>query len=406
MIGEGDDVDVLEVLDGIERLVDHSLLRQDAEAGEPRFSMFETIREFGLERLAEEGDGDQAHLRHAEWIRSLVLEYRLDMDREEFADWLRRIDREQDNLRSALAWAIDHAPAIAVGIAGGAGRFWQWRSHFREGHDWMERVLALDRSCVALDDLARTVRVSAIFLDAFGDAEESRRRSEHAMELYERSGDLAEVAFAKSVVANAELMRADHQAVFAQHLDAVALARAAGNPFVLAATLNNLAVTAIGAGIQFDAARDAMTEAFDLMRHHSGPTAATVVSTYADIVRMDGDLPGAKALYTRGLADGWPGGLAGIIMSNLMGLAMTEVAAERWIPAARLMGVIAAYMRVGDNELEPDTGNFQEEYQEYIARTRSALDAEAFQAAWAEGATTPLEEVVAELLAEEWVAHG
>src|SRR5437879_3871048 len=43
------------VLDAVDELVDHSLLRQAAPApgGGPRFAMLETVREFAAERLAE-----------------------------------------------------------------------------------------------------------------------------------------------------------------------------------------------------------------------------------------------------------------------------------------------------------------------------------------------------------------
>ena len=403
MVGESDDLDVLDVLDGIERLVDHSLLRQDEDAGEPRFSMFETIREFGLERLADAGEIHEARHRHAAWIHAIVSEYRYEMDSLEFADWLGRVDAEQDNLRSALAWTLEHDPATAAGIGGYAGRFWQWRCHYREGHDWIERVLALDRSEMEVEDIARTLRVSGLFLEAFGDLDGAMNRLETATELYSRAGKLAEVAFSRSVMAGIVGMTAGFEVALPMQLDAVELARSAGSTFVLAACLNNLAVLALGHGGNAELGRPAIREAFSLVEHRSGPTAATVMATYGDIARWDGDLPRAAQLYTRSLRDGWRGHLSGVIMSTLMGLAMTEVAAERWEPAARLMGTVAAFLRVGDNAMEPDTSNFLDEYQEHVARTRAVLDEDTFRTAWTAGMTAPLDEVVAELLAEEHV---
>ena len=46
----------LDVFAGLGSLVDSSLLRQDEHAGESRFTMLETIREYGLERLADSGE--------------------------------------------------------------------------------------------------------------------------------------------------------------------------------------------------------------------------------------------------------------------------------------------------------------------------------------------------------------
>src|SRR3712207_7994547 len=45
----------VDVLAGLERLLEHNLLRQEAgAAGEPCFTMLETIREFGQEQRSEE----------------------------------------------------------------------------------------------------------------------------------------------------------------------------------------------------------------------------------------------------------------------------------------------------------------------------------------------------------------
>src|ERR1700683_2627323 len=47
----------LDVLDGMASMVDKSLVRQiEQDDGEPRFVMLETIREYGLEKLAESAE--------------------------------------------------------------------------------------------------------------------------------------------------------------------------------------------------------------------------------------------------------------------------------------------------------------------------------------------------------------
>ncbi len=54
------------VFEGIASLTDKSLLRQEeGPDGEPRYRMFETVREYGLERLSESGEEDEIRARHA-----------------------------------------------------------------------------------------------------------------------------------------------------------------------------------------------------------------------------------------------------------------------------------------------------------------------------------------------------
>ena len=51
---------------------------------------------------------------------------------------------------------------------------------------------------------------------------------------------------------------------------------------------------------------------------------------------------------------------------------------------------MAAFLRVGDNDLEPDTSNFQSEYDQHVGQAMTALGEEAFRAAWDEGVSTPI----------------
>ena len=59
----------IDVFDGIASLVDKSLLRQeDGPDGEPRFTMLETIREYGLEQLQASGEEAAIRRRHLAWF--------------------------------------------------------------------------------------------------------------------------------------------------------------------------------------------------------------------------------------------------------------------------------------------------------------------------------------------------
>ena len=57
------------MLSSLAALVDESLVRQSQTAlGEPRFTMLETVREFGLEALAGAGEESEIRTRHAAWV--------------------------------------------------------------------------------------------------------------------------------------------------------------------------------------------------------------------------------------------------------------------------------------------------------------------------------------------------
>ena len=64
----------LSVLDGLTSLVDKSLLQRVGGSAhrEPRFSMLETVREFGLEQLGESGELDEVSRLHAAYFLALA----------------------------------------------------------------------------------------------------------------------------------------------------------------------------------------------------------------------------------------------------------------------------------------------------------------------------------------------
>jgi predicted ATPase len=110
----GDGVEADDVLDLLAQLVDKSLLQQHAGAAGVRFRMLETIREYGLERLAARGEATDRRLAHARWFADLVGRSEPALHGPDQLQWVRLLRDERDNVISALAAYCD------VGDAAGA----------------------------------------------------------------------------------------------------------------------------------------------------------------------------------------------------------------------------------------------------------------------------------------------
>jgi hypothetical protein len=99
-----------DVLDLLASLVDKSLVRVEASAGEPRFRMLEMIAEFARDRLA--ASDDAAAERHARFFRGLSIEIGAGVTGGDQRRWLSVLGGEEDgeagNIRAALAWFLDH----------------------------------------------------------------------------------------------------------------------------------------------------------------------------------------------------------------------------------------------------------------------------------------------------------
>ena len=135
----------LDVFGGLERLVEQSLLRQEeGPEGEPRFTMLETIREFGLEQLAASGeeDGDAATPTPPTSPRSATRHERNPCLRP--GPFVAVLEAEADNLRAALGWAErreDAETGLRLGLAFAALAVQRGMLGRRPG--WLRRLLAL-----------------------------------------------------------------------------------------------------------------------------------------------------------------------------------------------------------------------------------------------------------------------
>ena len=136
----GGEEDVLPLL---ESLGAASLLQCHAVAGETRFALLETIREFAQEQLARPDDARAASARHLAYYTDFAVEAEIELLRADAPRWRARVAAEQDNLRAAFRWAIEQAEyTSALRLAAGVWRFHWMASLLREGLERLEIALA------------------------------------------------------------------------------------------------------------------------------------------------------------------------------------------------------------------------------------------------------------------------
>jgi len=192
--GPADEIGV-DVFDGIGELADQSLVRRTEAGDDIRFTIPETIRQYAFERLEARGEADALRRRHAEAYLDLVRAAAAELSGDDQRRWVERLEREHDNVRAALAWAVDAPdPAIALGIAYSAWRFWQKRGHLVEARRRLEEIAR--KPWVKDDPVAY-----AHFLEALGgigywqgDFEGAVVPYQAAVDVWRQIGDKGEIA--------------------------------------------------------------------------------------------------------------------------------------------------------------------------------------------------------------------
>jgi len=414
-------------VDGLQSLVDKSLVRRTDE----RFWMLETIGELARERLAASDDADAIGHGHAKWFLALAEEAEPFLKGAEQATWLQRLEDEHDNLRIGLDWFFDHGDADgAVRLAGTLWLFWYTHGHVTEARRWLRR--ALD---VAPDEpsesLAHLLYGAGYLACEQNENEEGLALLEAGFACAKEVGATAGAAIAASVLcairAETSSSTRDRRAAVAIGEEAVALARAAGDDFVLAIALNNLGGVTHMLG-ENERARAYLEESLEVRRRIGDLSRiALSLSNVAEMALSEGETEKAATMFAEAAEIATAIGDKRHILFALAGLGQIAYREERWevagthtreslrlsqelgmkLPAAidilYLAGIatatgdparaarLAAAAAFHLSLVAPHEAD-KPDYQEIIERAKAACDPETWERASAEGRAMSLDE--------------
>jgi predicted ATPase len=133
----------VDVLDGLEILMHQSLIqRVEGVAGEPRYVMLETVHEYALERLAASGEAKRLYRDHATYLLAFANDVVPEIQNRDQNLRLDRLEAERTNFRSALAFLAetgDHKTRMQ--LAAVLWALWFYRGPLHEGVDCVEAAL-------------------------------------------------------------------------------------------------------------------------------------------------------------------------------------------------------------------------------------------------------------------------
>jgi predicted ATPase/DNA-binding SARP family transcriptional activator len=132
-----------DTFDLLTALTDKSLLVLERN-GQPRYRMLETIKAYGLERLADAGEVDSVRQAHAEYFLHLAEAAEPHLRTADQLGWLEVLDADRENLHAAVRSAIAHSDAVvAVRLVAALGWYWNLRANRSEGYELASEALAL-----------------------------------------------------------------------------------------------------------------------------------------------------------------------------------------------------------------------------------------------------------------------
>jgi predicted ATPase/DNA-binding CsgD family transcriptional regulator/transcriptional regulator with XRE-family HTH domain len=293
----------LGVWDGVESLLDKSLLRSAEQVGEGRLQLLETIREYGLERLEANGEAEAVRQAHAEFYLRLVEKAEPQLKGQQQKIWLERLEQEQENLRAALRWFIERREVqFALRLSGALWWFWRLRGYWSEGRRALAAALELPQTGVPTIALARAL-LAAGDLAYYQDGNlMARALLEESVSLCRTLGAEKDLAIALGTLGVFLRMQGDRIAADPLLEESEKLCRRLDSSWELSYLLRKLAEHAAQAGELKQAALYAQ-ESF-LLANKLGDTSliATVLSTLGNIAARQDDLTQAIVFNQESLA--------------------------------------------------------------------------------------------------------
>lgn len=204
---EADAWDVFDVLAG---LVDKSMITAELREQERRYRLLESTRQYAFERLAGSGGEAAVRRKHAEYFRDFAERAERRFYVTPMNVWLREIDPDAENVRSAIEWCVEKENDVELGAHTLVAFVWYWMNTKRI----MTPIAMMEK---ALAVLPRRSRIGArleyclsylwITLQQDPRAKEAAQR---ALEIAEALGDRECIAHALCAFGNSMYMELDY----------------------------------------------------------------------------------------------------------------------------------------------------------------------------------------------------
>ena len=415
-------------------LIDKSLLRRD---GGLRFELHELLRQYAAEKLKEAGQVEAAQKDHLVCFLELAESAEPQLYAAKQSMWLERLDREHDNLRAALNWAIlSRQTELAGRLAGALTRFWMLRSYLSEGRQWADTVLALPgamsiaarekllggagalayrqsdllaaknliagslalaRELADPDEITRRLQGLAVVATHQGDYTQASELIRECLEIDRAHENLEGIAFDLDALGDIAYRQSDYLQARRQWEDSLALHRQRQDKNSIAICLNNLGEVALHLG-DYRAAIAPIEEAIALSRDLGNQQLLALVLVNLSQIRAKmGEYTTASALYREVLQIQVPlNAQADIALTLEM---MAELALSTGDPA-RSVRLYAAGAALRETSGVPLTPTQSTDMQPQLATARTQLGEVAFQAAWQAGRALSLAQAISYALEE------
>lgn len=289
-----------DLMDELEHLVEQSLLKAEFKGSGTRYWTLEPVRQFAAELIDLSPGADQIKESHATYFAELAMTAQPLLQGPRQLEWLSRLDDENDNLRAAMAWALEAGRAdIGAKLGWGLWMFWWLHGHQEEGRKSMEAFLDKQPGD---PDRCIIVGIAGAMALVQGDYRRSIEYMKECIALARQLQDYPRLAFGLHTLGLASLNEPDLQTAQASFEEALPMFLMAGDKLMVSGLRTHIGTVALIKG-DLDGAEASMSEALVLARE-IGDNVSTYFALYnlAQVALSREDFDRAGPLLAEGLA--------------------------------------------------------------------------------------------------------
>ncbi len=226
------------------RLLEKSLVFVQEQAGQLRYHMLVTIRQYASEKLSEHHETMSTRDRHLGFFMELSEKAETNLHGSVQAILLERLEIESDNLRAALRWGVGNKTEAGFRLAAALWLFWFMHAHFIEARQWYEVALLSSNDCTPFIKMRLLVGAASNAIGR-GDDAEIVSFSELSLALARELDDAWGIAMSLHHLGGAALNRGDCPRAQTFLEEGLAVSRASGHAAVTAYILDDIGILAI-----------------------------------------------------------------------------------------------------------------------------------------------------------------
>ena len=391
VVGSGGGIEQHDVLDLLSKLVDKSLVMSEV----PRYRLLEPLRQYCQERLEGSGEAQWVRERHAEYYLALAegadaQDAERELNAARPVAWLKRMESEHANLRTALDWSLDEPDGrdtaeLGLRLAVALWWFWHTRDYLTEGRRYLEKAGSGMSNPTTTRLRARALDGAAWLALYQGDQVASKALIEEALVLYRQLQDEEGIASGLTDLGLvAVLGQWDDISLPAVLEELGELKPRLKNRNTLAYLLMLEGMIAMSRG-DLEHSVTLHEQSLELFREIQNTQGTITCLGHLGLLALIlGDCESAPAMLRESLHLAWELDYKQSIQHCLHTLACVMARREQPVRAARLWGVVQGMEEAYGAHLTPIILSLTD-YEGHLSRGRSQLGEEEFAAAWAEG---------------------